>query len=77
MTLDDMAKAIEEKEAAAHALRVSLSLVFNRLRRGFETAHPDRYEMSAYRQIEDDINVAKTLKSLLTRIEAPKQKEET
>ena len=60
---------IDEKDKAIHALRMAIKYTNGRLVSGFTTCHPDRRDMDWYSNAEDDIDVAKTLTTILNKLE--------
>ena len=60
---------IDEKEKAIHALRMAIKYTNDRLVSGFTTCHPDRRDIVWYSNVEDDIDVAKTLTTILNKLE--------
>ena len=59
----------EEYENTIHALMTAIRYVNNRLKEGIESPHPERRSTIWWTNFMDDIKIAKTLSSLLDKLE--------
>ena len=65
-----------EKVGITNALRVAMGKINRTLATAFDNCHPDRYDKSWYRWVENEIGVMKELKHLLDKIEEQDEKGE-
>ena len=64
-----------DAESLAHAVRMAIAYVFDRLRSGVKQAHPDRLDRSWYVGFMDDVGIAKRLRRLLEALDPTEKKE--
>ncbi len=64
-----------ERTDVKHALMCAISYTNARLTRGVESAHPERRSTEWWDNFKHDVEVARTLSSLLDKIENSKESE--
>ncbi|MBR2882067.1 MAG: hypothetical protein IKB96_07060 [Prevotella sp.] len=62
----------DERTDVTHALMCAISYTNSRLRGGVESAHPERRSTEWWDNFKHDVEVARTLSSLLDKIEKQK-----